>query len=97
MSLKAFIEAAGSSFEEVATKLDIRIELFERVEQGRQPLPVDVAAEVAVVTGTNVNELLASAFLNTEATGPQARRPLPPLLGEPVRPVRYAKTQPVIP
>lgn len=95
--LKALFDAYGMTSAAVAVALGLKPELFDRIAADRQPMPLDVAAGVATVLGTDVWEVVASVSRVTPLTGPIHRRPVParPALGDLVPPAIYQPTQTV--
>jgi hypothetical protein len=87
-TLAKLFAQSGTTGEAVAPLLPLTPavdpELFRRVDNGRQPLPMDVAQAVAAQLGVALGTVLGAAGLVTLATGPAPRVPVPPdpLLGD---------------
>lgn len=96
MTVAALAEAAGSSLQELATALDLRLEFLVNVDTGFQPLPLDLVAAIANVLGLERNEVRASVLRLTTVTSLRARQPRPLTINRAARAVRLARTQPVL-
>lgn len=93
----ALFESYGMTSATVAAALGVPAVLFDRIADDRQPMPLDLASEVATTLGTGLWEVIASVARVTPLTGPVYRRPVParPALGDRVPAVLYQPTQPV--
>jgi len=59
MSLTSLIIANGSTLEETVAALGISGYLIERIEAGRQPLPFELAEQLAAHLGVEVGDVIA--------------------------------------
>lgn len=93
----ALFSTYGTTAAAVAVALGVTTELFDRIAADRQPMPLDLAEEIATTIGTDSWEVIASVARVTPLTGPIYRRPVParPALGDLVPPALYQPTQPV--
>lgn len=91
MSMAEFFARLGTTGQAVAAAVGVDALLFERVDHGRQPLPLFVAEAIAPVVGAQVGEVIYAAGQWTTSEDEIAARPLPPdpLYGEsiPQRPI----------
>ncbi len=95
MSLAALFVTNGTTADAVAAELGLDPALFDRIEDGTQPLPLDLVDEITAVTDIGRGEIVEAVAFVTVHEGPEARYPRPPPPLSPFRPVVYAKTLPV--
>jgi hypothetical protein len=95
MSLAALFVTYGTTKDQVSAALGLDPALFDRIDQGVQPFPLDLVDDLASVSGIAKAEIIEAAGSVTLLTGPTARKPRLPPVGAAFRPVSYAKTQPV--
>lgn len=96
-SLKTLIEGAGLTLERAGSTLALHPALLQRIVNGRQPLPIGLARQLAALTGQALGTVLASVPRFTRHNDALLYRPVPPdqLRGDPVRIAPIGMTQPV--
>ncbi len=96
-TLPALFAAHGVKVFDVARALGVPFELVQRIVDRRQPLPVDLAHQLAAFLGESFGTVQGCAGLVTPITGPLTRIPLAPNpdLGESFPVVILGETQPL--
>jgi len=98
MSLASLAVSNGTTIEQVASALGVKVELLDNADRGRQALPLQLCSKIAILLGNGLQQAdvaheIARVTINTS---PDSLNPLPPKVGDPVRGVNYAKTLPVV-
>lgn len=80
MSLASLFAAAGTTAGRVAAAMPWPLDpqLFTRIDNGRQPLPMDVAEQLVRVLGVDLGTVLSEAKQSTPLRGARVRVPVPP-------------------
>lgn len=71
---------------------EVTADLFERVDQGVQPLPSEVAQTIAAALGLTTPEVLGRARFVTYLAGPDYRKARPPDFGAEFNSPAYHRT-----
>lgn len=95
MRLADLIVAAGSTTESVAATLNVSPLLVVRIDTGRQPMPRELAARMAILLKVELWQVVAACPVNTDLTHGILYNAIPPGLGELVPAARIAPTSPV--
>lgn len=77
MSLKTLFQEWGTTYSSVAVSCDVSPKLFERVDEGRQPLPLSVAGRIAVVLSVELWVVVQAARSTTPQSGSRFNNPVP--------------------
>lgn len=97
--LAQLLAERGFTFMDVARGLPgCSFLLLCRIALARQPFPLDLAREVATLTGIDAATLISATGLWTPNGGPSQRVPVPanPLLGDPILAAPSFPTQPLV-
>lgn len=78
MTLAELFAEKGTSSGVVAVQINVSPVLFERVDEGRQPLPLAVARLAALAAGCTRSEVVVAAKSTTPLDGTRYRTPKPP-------------------
>lgn len=97
MSLRSLFAKYELTFEAVSNATKIPVLLFERIDSGRQALPIDVATKIASFLKIDVATVVSEVKRISTTGASIGSNPLPsePILGEPLLPVQLHSVAPV--
>ena len=98
MSLATLAVAYGSTLDQIASALGVRVELLENADRGYQALPLQLCTKIAILLSLELQQadVVHEVSKVTSNISPDALIPLPPRLGDVVRGVNITKTLPVV-
>lgn len=81
MTLRSLILSSGSTLGDAARACEVNPTLFDRIDAGRQPLPLRLGKALAALLGTETATVLAEAYAWTASEHPLFLRPVPGIPG----------------
>jgi hypothetical protein len=81
VTLRSLILSLGSTLGDAARATEVDPALFDRIDAGRQPLPLRLAQGLASFLGTETATVLAEVYAWTASTHPMFFRPVPGIPG----------------